>query len=68
MAVGAIATESMSPRPAQGREGALHLVLGACADPAATGERQPVAGVEAEPERGEEQQAGHTKRPGAYGL
>jgi len=72
--VGAIATESISPRPCQdsecrtrqlrleGRERALDLVLRASADPAATGERKPVAGVETQPDRGEEQQPAERHR------
>ena len=46
----------------QRRERTLHLVLRASTDAATTGEREPVASVEAEPERGEEQQPGERRR------
>ena len=49
----------------QRRERALHVVLRASTDAAATGECEPVASVEPEPERGEEQQPGERRRPGA---
>ena len=43
----------------------LHVVLRASTDAATTGEREPVASVEAESERGEDQQPGERPRPSA---
>src|SRR5450755_1291848 len=72
--MGAIATESISPGPCQGREcrslpalrlevgeRALDLVLRAGADSTPESERKPVASVEPQPDRRGEQQPGERR-------
>ena len=51
----------------QRRQRTLHVVVLASTDAATTGECKPVASVEAEPERGEEQQPGERHRSRAPG-